>query len=45
MYSGGKEPTKQTADINALNKMYNVRLRLGAQSERGVPGSIRLSMA
>ena len=40
-----KKLAKQTADINALNEMYNVRLTLGAQSERGVTGSIRLNMA
>lgn len=48
MYTGGKgrskKLAKQTADINTLNKMYNARLMLGAQSERGVTGSIRLSM-
>ena len=38
-----KKLAKQTADINALNEMYNVRLTLGAQSERGVTGSIRLN--
>ena len=40
-----KKFAKQAADINALNEIYNVHLTLGAQSERGVTGSIRLSMA